>query len=367
MTTHSRGLKMGHLPIVNQKTLPDMIHSGYISVRGDLKKLMIKTIADILADVLATREGDPVFPWIVQGPTGENLGFKYEFEVEGPPVFVEGEEYPVKVPLRPRGLEYSNALTENKAVDLWHRRLLWNIIGKKSLGRGRSITHQLPMEDKRMKTMLEQMNPDDARQIAIGSHRVQGTPITINPRQDKWDTTVKDRLNSVSPRDRIALLDIFGIPWRRGSRFNFEKALEAWIMQNIDRKEGMEFRQEVLEKDLSLEWFGNYLSYGVSGSNIDLVILQDADTPIVTVVELKVGHLSQNAFKRAADQVLEYSAFIKRAFEAFGFDANLQNVVISHSGSRCQGASRVRGASNEVGWVEYEIDNSGKVHFGKML
>ena len=91
---------MGHLQIVNLKTLPDVLKTGFISGRGDLKKYVGKTIADLFSDVLAVRKGDYIFPWIVREGQHENMGFKYVFKVAGPPIYVKGDPFPIKVPLQ---------------------------------------------------------------------------------------------------------------------------------------------------------------------------------------------------------------------------------------------------------------------------
>lgn len=128
--------KVGHLNIVNNDTIIDILETGYISTNGVLKSRTIKTISDLFSDVLATRKGDFVFPWIIKGKDNNQIGFRYILKIAGPPIYVFGDEYPIKIPIEDIVISYPIALEESDALDLFRIELLWNAIGKKSLGRG---------------------------------------------------------------------------------------------------------------------------------------------------------------------------------------------------------------------------------------
>ena len=358
---------MGHLPIVNQDTINDVIRDGYVSTRGDLKEMWGKTTADIFSDMLATRKGDLVFPWIIASKRKKNVGFKYVFRIEGSPIFVRGEEYPIKVPLSTEGWEYENPLPEASALELWDPKLLWNAIGKKSLRRGRSLTHQTPMEDKRLDYLLNSMNPSGPRQIKLGKTKYASVPITIDPTRGYWDPKLLSTLEKLTARERLSQLDLNGVPWRDNNLFNVEKSLEAWVMENIDKAAGQELRDNILNTDLEIEWFGNYLPYGVAGSNMDVVIIQSGtNRKLATIIELKVGSLPAKDFIDAAKQVLRYLEFIKNAFKAFGESVKTKGFVIS-------GPSYVRDSDKssirqlKVDWITYHIDASHCVCFEHFL
>lgn len=356
---------MGHLPIVNQTTVTDMIRNGYISTRGDLKERWEKTTADIFSDVLATRPGDLVFPWIIAGEGEKNVGFKHILKIAGPPIFVDGEKYPVKVPLSQEGWVFRDPLPEPVALDLWDSKLLWNAIGKKSLRRGRSLTHQTPMEDGRLSQLLSAANVGGPTKISLGDRSYRGTPITIDPRQGDWDEKLQRRLRELRVEDRLKSLHLGGMPWRRGSSFIVEKALEAWIMENIDKEPGKRFRESVLYGDSKIEWFGNYLPFGVSGGNIDVVILQSSGSrKVATVIELKVAPLRVSDFRAVAQQVTMYREFMENAFKAYGEVIESRGVVIS--GPPPVGPSAASEEDPDVSWVAYSIDDSGKVHFTRV-
>ncbi len=361
---------MGHLPIVNQSTVTDVIRDGFASTRGNLKeeKNWVKTTADIFSDMLTNRKGDPIFPWIIKGKGRPGIGFKYIFTVAGPPVFVPGEEYPVKVPLERTGLEYPNALPEVDALDLWDPKLLWNAIGKKSLGRGRSYTHQTPMEDQRLRDLLDSRNPGGPKKITLGNASYKSIPLKIDPSQDSWDTTLKRHLKSLRDYDRLSSLDLTGVPWRSDDIFYAEKVLEAWIMENIDRPSGTKFRENVLEPNLEIEWFANYLPFGVAGGNIDVVVIQSSRSrKVVTVIELKVGKRSLKDFKADARQLNNYCKFITDAFNAYGERVEVKGVLISGPSRQLSGSEATEVLTSGVKWVIYDIDDANRVNFKSAL
>jgi len=358
---------MGHLPIVNQETINNMIKKGCISTRGDLRKMWIKTTSDIFSDVLAVRKGDLVFPWIIKSNKSDNLGFKYVFKVAGTPFFAKGQRYPVCVPLEPEGVEYSNPLSEAEALDLWEHKLLWNAIGKKSLGRGRSLTHQTPMEDKRMLELLEKKNPQGPKKIKLGNCIPTSTPITIDTKRDKWDPKLKQNLGNVAPEERLSNLELSGIPWRNGNFFMTEKTLEAWMMENIDKDKAKQFRELAFKEDWPITWFANYLPFGVQGSNMDIVILQENDKKIANIVELKVGALNKTGYEEAGNQAIDYALFIKDAFKAFGLDVELNILVLSGSSQQPLSISRISRDGLSSGWITYKIGDKGDVSFRRMI
>jgi len=354
---------MGHIPIVNQETLQKVIQEGCISTRGKLEDYKVKTIADLFADALATRPGDLVFPWIIGSKDSQNIGFKYVFKVADKPYFVRGDEYPIKIPLKEVGDEYEIPLSEEEALELWDGKLLWNIIGKKSLRRGRSLSHQTKMEDNKLIDMLKKKNNGRSpTSIRLGRYASGGVSISINPSQvgvANFETV----LDSFNAEDRLKNVQLNNIPWQKEGDFAEEKVLEAWIMENIDRTQCNDLREIIIPVGQHIDWFGNYLPYGVQGSNIDVVISHLNGSRDVSVIELKVGKLSSKEIKEAYNQAKAYALFIERAFGAFGVAVNANPIIISkkHPTRR----------DNQI-WkrlpitsIVYEIQNNGAVNFTK--
>jgi hypothetical protein len=80
-------------------------------------------------------------------------------------------------------------------------------------------------------------------------------------------------------------------------------------------------------------WFANYLTYGVQGGSIDLLVLvRDAGVEKVLVVELKKGGLAPKPLRNAVAQVKAYARYVEKAFGAFG--ATIKTIPIVVSGNR---------------------------------
>ncbi|MBR0028645.1 MAG: hypothetical protein IJP55_00150 [Bacteroidales bacterium] len=132
---------MGHLAIVNANTIKRITDQHpYISIGGTLQAHPCKTISDLFADALTVREGDLIFTWMVDGSGIPGIGFDRYYIANGTVVFDSHDpDYPIKIGVR-EGYQYNKAVPEEKALDLFCHHLLWNAIGKKSLGRGRSLS-----------------------------------------------------------------------------------------------------------------------------------------------------------------------------------------------------------------------------------
>lgn len=354
---------MGHIPIVNQETLRKVKSEGCISTRGNLKEYVVKTVADLFADSLTTRAGDLIFPWIIGSKNSANLGFKYVFKVADKPYFVRGDEYPIKIPLKEVGEEYDIPLSEAEALDLWDGKPLWNIIGKKSLGRGRSLSHQTKMEDNKLIEMLKRKNNgNNAKIISLNKYSGGGMPITINPSQ-VGVANFQTALSSFRPEDRLKNIQLNNIPWQREGVFTEEKVLEAWLMENIDKPICNNLRQIIMPSGQHIDWFGNYLPYGVQGSNIDVVVSHSNGTHTVSVIELKVGRLNSNEIIDTSKQVDRYSLFIKKAFGAFNVDINVKSIILSHEHPTRRNNNSWRHLP--ITSIVYNIQSNGAISFVK--
>jgi hypothetical protein len=143
--------------------------------------------------------------------------------------------------------------------------------------------------------------------------------------------------------------------------------MEAWLMENIDRPDGQGFREVALKENMEIEWFGNYLPFGVQGGNIDVVAVQLRDSKrVATVIELKVAPLNTQQFSDAANQVIDYSLFIKKAFSSFGIEIELNPVVMSGPPRVLQRLPVTRGGLTPK-WIAYRIGGLGVVSFSRVL
>lgn len=357
---------MGHIPIVNQETLVEVIKKGCIEIKGKVedKDKIIETAASMFADVLAVRKGDLVFPWIINSSESEGLGFQYVFKIAGDPIFIQGDEYPIKVPLATDGIKYNIPLSEAEALDLWNQKLLWNAIGKKSLRRGHSFSHQTYMEDKLLLELLNSKNNGaKPTPVELGTFSGTGQRISIDPSKIGNNENLVNQLSNFKADKRLSNLNLQDINWSYNGRFIVEKALEAWLMENIDKPACSNLRQILMSSDQHIDWFGNYLPYGVQGNNIDVVVSHLNGNHTVSVIELKVGRLSSKGIIKAAEQVEKYSAFIKKAFEAFGENVSVKSIIISNKNPNRRDNDTWKHLP--ITSIVYEIQDNGVVSFVK--
>ena len=347
---------MGHLNIVNDETLEDIFENGCISIGANLGIRYIKTTADLFSDALTVRKGDWFFPWI----TGNGAGFQYAFKASDTAFFAKGDPYPIKIPLEPNGIKF-DFLPESKAVDLWRKKLLWNLIGKKSLGRGKGITHQTHMEDEALLSLLKNESNSEKKINIEKANFSNYERITINPSQ---------RTNNIShimdlPEDeRLSNIDLSDIKWAKDNgQFIKEKALEAWFSENIDKDYTNSFKNLAFKKDWEIIWFGNYLPFGVQGGNIDFVVIQSNDfQKIINVIELKVRGQSNNEFLGAAEQANNYSKYIEKALNAYEVKKTTINPIVLTADHSPRG-SISKDKENIPKWVMYNIKENGDLNF----
>lgn len=361
---------MGHLAICNNKTVKEILETGYVSTRGVLKSMPVKTISDLFSDALATRKGDLIFPWIIKSNNNDNIGFRYILKVDGPPIYVLGEFYPIKIPINKKIIKYEMSLCETDALDLFRSELLWNAIGKKSLGRGRSLTHQTLLEDNLLTNLLNNLNDNKYEEISISRVIYENAiNISIDLNNNNWNNGFLEKLSNVEEYDRITSLELPNIPWSKNGYFSYEKTFEAWLMENIDNKNCKQLWNLLNIYNPQIIWFGNYLPFGVAGSNIDTVIMvKDENIYKLIVIELKNNELNLNGYSQVANQVLEYSKFIKNAFASFIESPKfiIIPLIIAAISDDINNNEKIFKDEFEIKWFGYDIVN-GIVNFNNQI
>ena len=365
---------MGHLAIVTSSTINDINSSHpFVSYRGTLQTQIYKTISDLFADALVVRPGDYIFTWCVNDKDSKGFGFDRYYIASGDVYFNPEDEYPIKIGVIEE-VKYSNPISEESALDLFRRHLLWNAIGKKSLGRGRSLSHQTKDEDQLLLSLLNEANGSLVQQHTFFSSNVPSSyiPITVsnfsstrvNPTTIGTQYTLNEKTYT-----HLSSIPVSEIIWNKGKEFITEKTLEAYLCQNID-KTSLDFCALIDHSGYRVDWVGNYLPYGVAGDNIDMVveICNDNDEKIVVVIELKVGTQSYANYKNIVDgQLLPYAIFIKKAFESYrDGSVNVEYLVLSrHSTRRLYPSETI---PINAKWIAYSIDCTKRsVDFSRLL
>lgn len=365
---------MGHLAIVNSLTIQQINDTDpYISIGGQLKKFPYKTISDLFADALLVRDGDLIFTWMIDSTSSAGQGFDRYFIANGDVMFDPSSTYPIKVGIKD-GYKFDNALSEEQALDLFGTHLLWNAIGKKSLGRGRSLSHQTIDEDKYLLDLLKNINKNAPQKIVFAPK--------YNPNYQKISINNFSQYNSNQANlQHINLLHLHNTIWNDGDKFLYEKTLEAYLCENIDKRilgsngQVTDLLELLGYVGYHIVWAGNYLPYGVAGKNIDLVCEIAKNNNIndrrVLVIELKVNDSSLPHYTDIANlQLPDYVDFIKKAFESYRrLGVIVEPVAITHLPRQKTQIQHIRQTSliNSTKWIGYSITQANQVVFERLL
>lgn len=310
---------MGHLPIVTESSLQRMVAKGAVLVKvGEADCRPSRKWADILADALSIRKGDLVFPWVVKS---KQTGFAYQFKASDSAHLVNEPGYHIGIPVESVYQHVQTHLPEGTALDFFPDKpsagILWNAIGKKSLRRGRAITHQTPQEDRLMLRMLGSL---------AGCRR----PSSGHDLRQCVTSFVSKSGLEVSAKGKIESLELHSDRWTKGGLFRWEKALEASLVSVLGTKNQRGFMDALGMPTAKVVWFANYMTYGVQGGSIDLLLLiRDGNVDKVVVVELKKDGLAPKSFLNAIKQVKDYSRYVEKAFRSFGKEVVTVPVVVS--------------------------------------
>ena len=350
---------MGHLVKIHRKGVNDLLKTGMYSIKAKLGDKWEKTTADILADALCIRPGDYLFPWITfDRITGDqNEGFKYVFKVSSGPYYSkEDTEFPIKIILEKTGWEYNKALSEDSALDLFGNKLLWNMIGFKSAGRGKANTHQTIEEDNLLISMMDKLNNNSKTDINFKNDEEKDLFKITTSNMDEFSNDENKRIISFPEKERLSKINYENLPFLKGNRFKQEKCLEAWLMEFLDNT-----NKDILFGDQAkINWFGNYLFYGVQGSNIDIVADVNNNTERqIFAIELKRDKLNESNLKETVDQVDRYSDYLLRAYNTYGLKTVAKKIII------CNGLTT--GCLNDKNLKSFLHKNNIKIVFYEII
>lgn len=194
-----------------------------------------------------------------------NCGAQHSFHILPNRILIEPVKY------------FVNPVDDNTAyINHTNHGMLWTMLFRKTsgAGRARSITHILPEEAEKLLRLLDRKNP--------------AGPVTKN--------VFERYIEPQSIRGKEIKL-ILG----RGPDVKYESALEAWLMQNIDKE--VPVLSEVVGPKKELEYFGNNVLYGIGGDKVDILCLHKKGGARykATVIELKKGRVSDDALYQIED------------------------------------------------------------------
>ncbi|MCS6989514.1 MAG: EVE domain-containing protein [Chloroherpetonaceae bacterium] len=273
-----------HVFIADSETFPILRDNGFLAVyrEDQTRDLWEKTRADILADLCCLRIGDRIFFYET------NRGFHGIYRVRSLPFTDEtrfgsvGADAPYRVLIEP--LHYfPNPVSELRVLGLKNSaNELRSLFYKKALQRGKAITHLFPEEERKLTELLLKANDGEAK-LAVSLYE---------------------------PHDKPPIT--FDLEPSENGEVKYEKILEGWLMQHIDKPE---FKCDLFLRDLNdIETFANYVPTNIAGGNIDVIVYHKRAMNGVemrykiSVIELKKGKIDESA-------VIEIEEYVKWAGE----------------------------------------------------
>lgn len=221
--------------------------------------------------------------------------------------------------------------------------ILWTMLFRKTYGAGRerSITHVLPEEADKLRYIFEDLK-----------------------KQKIFQETTFAYLNPYKPTSAKPL----EIPLENeDGELKIEALLEAWFMENIDKK--IPVLKDIIGDPSELEYFGNNVLYGIGGERVDILCLhkKNGQRFRATVIELKKGDIKKDDI----EQIHDYTKWMAQL--VFGEDtkeakSKIQPVLIGFTVSEKnkEYAKSIITETQKPILLEYTVKNKG-IEFKRVL
>lgn len=262
----------GRLFVVNEKTRLSTIENNEVSIATPQPtgQQWLKTIADIMADMLQIEIGDYIFLWETKTQNQKSQIYGVYRAISKPFYKLNNEDdrYPFKIKIEPAYF-FENPLDEYDVLNCpYIKAPLWTITGKKVAGKSRGTSPLSIDEAKNLITLLIGKNPD----------------FRFYPFNDK---NIIDVANPLSIDysligDNIGISTLKDINPNKLCYFNsdysikYEKILETIFNQEMSARNKNFFSQIGVAVDDAI-WFCNYLPYSIEQSEMDYLIIESVD------------------------------------------------------------------------------------------
>lgn len=284
-----------------------------------LGKNYIKTVYDLMSDILTLNQGDLVFFWekYNQRTDKSGRGIIGVYEVISDPYYDTtkkvideniylDESYPFRIDIR-EIISFDKHLSEYylfSRPDV--RSKVWNLIGKKVGGKARGSVPLTPLECEMLIHLLSEINGG----IILSS---MDTPIDKLNHNKYLDVKLNIGLtnpNNYKDAPQLNELDFSKIPTvddtkRDPKKYEVtqEKILEAWLSKNIRSNSNLE---KLFGPKEYIGWYSSYLPYSLDQKEMDFMVFHNHPKHNflmrISLVELKKGIIG----KDAVEQVCNY-------------------------------------------------------------
>ena len=309
--------------VVDKFSFPVHRSRGFCGVKNPRRR---SSLHSLFADIKATREGDLVFFYQrrVDEPP-EERGFRGIYKIISDPFYddtnVNWNTYEVlgKCPIcdciyseknskciccnndlnnrhiLPNRLlidciaHFNEPVDDNTAyVDRTDHGELWTLLFRKVWGPGRARS-------------AAPILPEEAKKIARLLFKINNGVVTQVPSFVRYPRSIRRPININSILCEYS-----------GKEAPTEAILQAWFMENIDRR--VSIIRDIIGDIEDLEWFGNEIIYGIGGDKVDILCTHKSEDIRykATVIELKKGKISRSSVM----QIRRYSYWISQLVTA---------------------------------------------------
>lgn len=308
----------GRMFVVNSDTIQTTLNTQIASIitpdlQGDQ---WVKTLADIMADMLQIEIGDYIFLWETSG-NGQKSRIYGVYRAISKPYYEctsANDNAPFKIHIE-KAYDFEKPLDEYDVLNCpYIKNEMWTIIGKKVAGKSRGTSPLSPTEIKNLITLLIGKNKTYQFYDFNPAHVVSvARPLKID--YAKTGIPAKPTsLSSIHPND---------ISYINNGNVHYEKILETLLNQEMSDRNAALFSQIGIDVD-KVVWYSNYLPYSIEQSEMDYVVLQSDDGMCINkifVIELQKGKIDEDHIQRC----LLYSKWVN---ETLAIGANVVQPIL---------------------------------------
>lgn len=281
--------------VVNEQTLNTTINTGIASifVPDLIGQQWLKTISDLMADMLQIEIGDYIFLWETRNENNKSRIHGVYRAISKP--FYRCDSADDKAPFKiyiEKAYDFLNPIDEYDVLNNPNiKNDLWTIVGKKVAGKSRGTTPLSLKEANYLITLLNGLNPNSTY-IPWNPER------TVNVENPLRVVLLSCGENNPCPLNELNpnLLHFFNDE----GNVLYEKILETIFNQEMTSRNKDFFKPLGINTDKVI-WYSNYLPYSIEQSEMDYVIIESEDGvnySKIYVVELMKEELDSSHIHR---------------------------------------------------------------------
>ena len=285
----------GKMFVVNSETIQSTVNTQIASIitpefEGEQ---WLKTLADIMADMLQIEIGDYIFLWETSNKAQKSRIYGVYRAISKPyyECIDENDNAPFKIHIE-RAYDFVNPVDEYDVLNCpYIKNEMWTIIGKKVAGKSRGTSPLSSDEIKNLITLLIGKNPAyqfyefDSNNIIRVSNQL---------RIDYTKTGIPQKPTS------LARFHPNNINYINNGNVHYEKILETIFNQELSDRNIHFFSQLGINVD-KVVWYSNYLPYSIEQSEMDYVVIQSDDGICINkifVIEFQKSKIDEDHIRR---------------------------------------------------------------------